>query len=435
MPHRQPAERRGVPGGGEPVPAGASVAGRRGRRHLVAAGVVLAYLMAGGITLLGGGRVAGGGWLALHLVLLGAVTNAIVVWSEHFAAALLHTRPVGERVALARVGVLNLGVLAVLTGVHGGHPALVAGGAGLLGVVVVVHALVLGAWLRRGLSARLGDTVWFYLAASGALLAGIGLGLVLSSGGLGSADAYRAVRLAHAHLNMLGWIGLAVIGTQFTLWPTVLRTRMVPGLAAAARWAFLLCVSGLATATAGLLTQQRGAAMAGLAGYAAGLGTALGPFVATMRRRRPHGAAAWLLAAGIAWFALVVVADLVALAGSNRVVDLDSRLGRLVPAVAVGFGLQVLTGALTFLLPVVWGGGAWGNRRLTRLLEVAWPARVVALNLGVALLTFGPHGAGGWAARVGWWLAGLGSGSFVLLAGAALAWRLVADAGPDHDAR
>jgi len=421
--------------GGEPSPAGASVAGRRGRRHLAAAAVVLAYLLAGGVTLLGGGRVSGGGWLALHLLLLGAVTNGIVVWSEHFAAALLHTRPVRDQVALARLAALNLGVLAVLAGVHGGHPALVAGGAGLLAAVVVVHALVLGTWLRRGLAARLGDTVWFYLAASGTLLAGMGLGVVMSSGGLGSADAYRAVRLAHAHLNMLGWIGLAVIGTQFTLWPTVLRTRMVPGLAGAARWAFLLCVGGLATATAGLLAQQRGVALAGLAAYAAGLGIALGPFVATMRRRRPRGAAAWLLAAGMGWLAFAVVADLAALFASDRVVDLDGRVGGLLPAVAVGFGLQVLTGALTFLLPVVWGRGAWGNRRLTRLLEVAWPARVAALNLGVALLTFGPRVQGGWAARVGWWLAALGSGSFVLLAGAALAWRLVTDAGPDDDAR
>ena len=36
----------------------------------------------------------------------------------------------------------------------------------------------------------------------------------------GSADAYLAMRLAHVHLNVLGWVGLAVVGTQFTLWPS-----------------------------------------------------------------------------------------------------------------------------------------------------------------------------------------------------------------------
>jgi nitrite reductase (NO-forming) len=141
-----------------------------------------------------------------------------------------------------------------------------------------------------------------------------------------------------------------------------------------------------------------------------------------------------MLAAGVAWFALAVVTDLVWLLGTDRVVDLDGQLGRLVPAVAVGFGLQVLAGALSFLLPVVWGGGPWGNRRLTRLLEAGWQARVVALNLGVALRTFGPRD--GWPAELAWWLIGLGVGSFVLLAGAALAWRAVGrvDAGPSKPA-
>ena len=77
-------------------------------------------------------------------------------------------------------------------------------------------------------------TVWFYVAAGppcwpdGARLAGRRVA--------GSADAYLALRLAHVHLNVLGWVGLAVVGTQFTLWPTVLRTRMVPGLERAVRW-------------------------------------------------------------------------------------------------------------------------------------------------------------------------------------------------------
>jgi nitrite reductase (NO-forming) len=133
--------------------------GQRGHRHAVAAAVTLAYLLAGGAVLLAGRWVSDGGWLALHLVLLGAVTNAIVVWSEHFSAALLHARPVGDRVALARIVALNLGVLAVLIGVHRGQPTLVAVGAGLLGAVVVAHALTLMGWRRRG-SATAPCTTW-----------------------------------------------------------------------------------------------------------------------------------------------------------------------------------------------------------------------------------------------------------------------------------
>jgi len=61
-------------------------------------------------------------------------------------------------------------------------------------------------------------------------------------------------------------------------------------------------------------------ALAGLAGYAAGLGVALVPFVRTALRRRPHTAASWMLGAGIAWFAVAVAADLVALASERAIV-------------------------------------------------------------------------------------------------------------------
>jgi len=150
---------------------------RRTRRHLLVAGFVLAYLAAGGVTLALGDGVVGGGWLALHLVLLGAATDAIVVWSEYFAAALLHTARTGERTATIRTLALNLGILAVLGGVHGGRPGRAAGGACLIGVVVVGHAVVLATWIGRALPSRLGNTVWFYVAAVAALVAGMGLGL------------------------------------------------------------------------------------------------------------------------------------------------------------------------------------------------------------------------------------------------------------------
>ncbi|HSO52616.1 MAG TPA: hypothetical protein VL330_07650 [Actinomycetes bacterium] len=388
---------------------------RRAPRHLLVAAFVLAYLAAGGVTLLLGGRAAGGGWLALHLVLLGAATNAIVVWSEHFAAALLRAPPVPERLATARALALNLGIVAVLGGVHGGRTALAAAGACLAGGVVLGHALVLALRIGRALPSRLGGTVWYYVAAAAALLAGMGLGLWLAGGVAGSADAHRALRLAHVHLNVLGWVGLAVVGTQFTLWPTVLRTRMEPGLELAIRRALPPLAGGLAVAAGGLAAQQRLVALAGLAAYGTGLGVALVPFVRTARRRPPRTAAAWMLGAGMAWLVVAVAADLGALAASPGVADLGGHLPRLVPMVAAGFARQTLTGALTYLLPVVFGRGASGNRRLTAILELGWPPRVAAVNLGVLALV------AGLAPALGWWLAGLGLGSFVPLAVVALA--------------
>ena len=234
---------------------------RRAPRDLLVAGFVLAYLAAGGVVLALGGRVAGGGWLALHLVLLGAASNAIVVWSEYFAAALLRVPPASERVALARAVALNLGVVAVLGGVYGGRAGLAAAGACLAGVVVLGHALALAARVGRALPGRLAGTVWFYVAGAAALLAGMGIGLWLAGGTAGSADAYRALRLAHLHLNVLGWVGLAVVGTQFTLWPTVLRTGMVPGVEQAARRSLPPLAGGLALAAAELATQAKAVAL------------------------------------------------------------------------------------------------------------------------------------------------------------------------------
>jgi len=396
------------------VTAGPERGARRSRRHRLVAGFVLAYLAAGGVTLALGDRVALGDWLALHLVLLGATTNAIVVWSEHFAAALLRTAPVGERAATVRALALNLGIVAVLAGVPTGRTALAAAGAGLAGVVVLGHALTLASRIARALPARLSGTVWFYVAAAAALLAGMGLGLWLAGGVAGSADAYVALRLAHVHLNVLGWVGLAVVGTQFTLWPTVLRTHVVPGLESAVRRSLPPLAAGVAVAATGLATRHRPVALAGLAAYAAGLAVALVPFVRTARRRPPRTAAAWMLGAGMAWLVVAVLADLGALAAGAPMADLDGRLAPLVPVVAAGFALQTLAGALTYLLPVVFGRGAAGNRRLTGILEWGWPARVAAVNLGVLVLV------AGWEPAVGWWLAGLGLGSFVLLAAAAL---------------
>ncbi|MFF8910668.1 hypothetical protein [Streptomyces olivaceoviridis] len=63
-------------------------------------------------------------WLAIHLFLLGAATTAVVVWSEHFAVALLHARHLDERWSDARLAAVNLAVAGALVGVWSDWPAL-----------------------------------------------------------------------------------------------------------------------------------------------------------------------------------------------------------------------------------------------------------------------------------------------------------------------
>jgi nitrite reductase (NO-forming) len=391
---------------------------RRARRHLLVAGFVLAYLAAGGVTLALGDGVVGGGWLALHLVLLGAATNAIVVWSEYFAAALLHTTRTGERAATIRTLALNLGILAVLGGVHGGRPGLAAGGACLIGVVVVGMR-----WCWRPGWAGLCQAGWG--TASGSTSPPSPPWLPGWAWGCGWPAGWPT---PPTPTGQCGWPMSTSTCSAGLAWRSSAPSsrcgrpccvpRMMPGLDRAVRWSLPPLVVGLAVVVAGLLTQRRVVALAGLAGYTVGLALAVGLFVRTALRRPPRTAASWMLGAGMAWFTVVVAGDLVAMAASQRVVDLDDRVARLVPAVAAGFALQTLTGALTYLLPVVFGRGALGNRRLTAILELGWPLRVGAVNLGVLVLLLVP--AGGWVTGTAWWLTGLGLGSFVPLAVVAL---------------
>src|SRR4051794_17083946 len=78
-------------------------------------------------------------WLAVHLLLLGAATDAILVWSAHFTAAVLRIpAPPHRRGEVLRLAVLNAGVVAVLTG--GGTNQTWLGLAGAVAVFAAVAA-------------------------------------------------------------------------------------------------------------------------------------------------------------------------------------------------------------------------------------------------------------------------------------------------------
>src|SRR5690554_8171045 len=74
--------------------------------------------------------VPAGGWLMLHLLLLGAVSTAILVWSQHFADTLLRrTAWGGRRFHGVRLAAHTLGAATVVTGiVTATWPVVLAGG-------------------------------------------------------------------------------------------------------------------------------------------------------------------------------------------------------------------------------------------------------------------------------------------------------------------
>ena len=357
--------------------------------HLRANAVVLVYVAAAGVAVVAHDALPVPRWLAAHLLLLGAVTNAIVTWGEHFAVALLRARPPSRRWSAARLVVLNVAVVGVLVGVSADVAWLVVAAATALTGVVVAHAVALAVVWRRALMGRFARTVAFYVAASVALVAGIALGVLTvmaHRGAWGLAAWHDRLHVAHVHANLFGWVALTVLGTLFTLWPTVLRTRMVDGVMPDATRSLWLTGSGLAVAVGSLVVSARTVAAVGLSVYAVGVALALRPFVATWRRKAPADPAAWQLAAAVAWLTAGVLADVGLLLGSSGVERYLERLDALVPPLAVGFALQVLLGALTYLVPVIRGGGPARVRETIDALSPLWVVRVVALNVGAALL-------------------------------------------------
>ncbi|WP_169515216.1 hypothetical protein [Amycolatopsis benzoatilytica] len=394
----------------------------RRRRHALAASLVAGYLIAAGGAVIAHGVLAMPEWLALHLLVLGAASNAVLVYSRHFAQALLHARPGPEWPANARLAAFNAGALAVLTGMTTRLLWLVTAGAALVVLAVLAHTAALIAMTRAAnLSGRLRVVVRYYVAAGFCLIIGGTLGGLLGDGAIRPAEWQQAVRLAHAHLNLLGWLGLVVIGTLFMLWPAVLRTRMPDTAPRTARQVLAVTVTGLAIAVTGaVLTGWRPAAhwlaVAGMVGYSAGVAYALVPAIREMRAKAPRTAAPVALLAGNGWLLTALAIDIAGLAmGSSAADDLLGRL--LVPVLGIGTVAQILTGALVFLIPVTVGGGPTGNRRLTEVLEYAWLPRAVLGNLGVLLLVLPAAGA---LRMLAWALVLAGFGSFPALVIAAL---------------
>lgn len=389
----------------------------RARRHQVTAVVVAAYLAAAGLVVATSDGGNDARWLALHLLGLGAATNAVMVWSRHFSQAVLHARLRSERAAHVRLALLNGGVVAVLSGVEAGSAPAAGAGAVVIVAAVAWHVASLGSLIHTfRLPGPLRSVSWFYVASglclvSGATIGGVMAGALVADDGV----AQRRLHLVHAQLNLLGWIGLAVLGTQVVMWPAVLRTRMSERAPAVAPWTLAGCVTGLLLLTVGTSIGERSLAVAGCAAYGVGVLLAVERLVRTLRRRLPTGLAPWSLALATGWLLAAVVVDAVRLAAST---DPDRVLHPVVPMLAVGLVAQVLVGAMTFLLPVTIGGGPVGNRRLAAVLERGAAARVVLANVGLLVAVVPAPRAvyiAGWAAVLS------GLGAFLPLLAVALA--------------
>jgi nitrite reductase (NO-forming) len=327
-------------------------------------------------------------WLLLHLLLLGAITHSILVWSQHFTDALLHNAVTASdrRARSIRLGLLNAGVLAVILGVPGVHWGLVVAGASAVVAAVGWHGLSLVLQLRRGLGSQFAVTIRYYVAAAALLPVGVLFG-VLMARGLPMAWHERLMT-AHVIVNLLGWLGLTVLGTLLTLWPTMLRTRIAEGAEAVARRALWPLLAGLTIAVAGCVADLRPLVGVGMLAYAAGLVLMARPFVVALRHKAPAHFPTWSVLAAVVWLTGLVVALGVMVTLAEGWDTAHEHVETLTPAFAVGFGAQVLLGALSYLIPVSVGRGPVGVRAANTVLDRGSSLRIAVVNAGlpVALL-------------------------------------------------
>ncbi|MDN5797500.1 MAG: multicopper oxidase domain-containing protein [Intrasporangium sp.] len=324
-------------------------------------------------------------WLMVHLVVLGAVTHSAMVWSVHFTDALLRTREGFEerRVQSIRLGIFHIGAIAVFIGVPTSiWPLTIAGGT-LISGAVLWHAVMLVRRLRAALPGRFRITVRYYVVAALLLPVGALFGVLLARG---LADPWQGrLLVAHSMTNLLGWIGLTVLGTLVTLWPTMLRTRMAPNAESASKHALPILGVGLLLVIVGPLLDEARLGAIGVVAYLVGTLWVYRPILTAARQRPPSAFPTMSAGAGLVWLPVGLGLMAWSLATRGSWAALADNYGILTTIFVVGFALQVLLGALSYLLPVVIGGGPSVLRAGMAELERWSTLRVAVANLGLAL--------------------------------------------------
>jgi hypothetical protein len=336
----------------------------------------------------------------IHSALVGGVTQMIFGALLTFIPPLLMVPFEPKKTRAVQYLLLNGGALGMVLGfgfVH--YPAV-----GFSGLAVALAFLLLLrdtlAMVRKSLS-RPGLHLWFYGLAAFSLFGGIALGELIAFGGLGP-ESIGPARLAHLHLNLLGFVTLTIIGTMQTMFPTVTAGRLASERLAVL--AFVLLPIGVIALVSGFLLQMP------LVELAAGIVFLVGVSLYGTNILRTWWAAPnkWSLPvlhllAGTGWLALTVIVGIL-LAWNDRIEPPAYSIGTAhlmsySHMAFIGFILQTIIGALSHLLPVILVLTRVNSQkkrrpyleRLTAHIERWKWIQISALNLGVLVMAgWGP---------------------------------------------
>lgn len=161
-------------------------------------------------------------WLALHLALLGGISQLVLGAGQFFSCAFLATTPPSRQVTAAQLVVWNVGTASVAVGVVAAVGPLVDAGGGLIVLGLLLFASSLRAMQRRSLQ-RARWAVRWYQASASCLALGALVGVLLAAG---VAWRHGSLLGAHLALNLAGWLGTAIVGTLHTFFPSLTGTRL-----------------------------------------------------------------------------------------------------------------------------------------------------------------------------------------------------------------
>lgn len=324
-------------------------------------------------------------WAPLHAALLGALGSAITIWSAHFADTLLHRPAWGGALMLnGRLGLHSVGAALVITGVCINSQIVIGVGASCVAVSATLGVVAMVVQKRRAVAARMAALVDYYICSLSYLMVGALAGWSIKYFDFkGQAAWSNRMYLAHVPIMVLGVLGITVLGTLVVLWPTMLRTKMEPAAPRQAQRA----LPGLALAVALIAFSGLWRPLAGIGAllYLLSAVAVVAPLWRTGARKGVTNYAGLSTAAALAWLAWCVIrlgvgVSYAANDDAARAVAHGLRL-----AVVGGFALQILLAALSFLTPVMLGGGPAMSRLTHAIMERYTWWRITTINLCLAL--------------------------------------------------
>ena len=324
-------------------------------------------------------------WAPLHAALLGALGSAITIWSAHFADTLLHRPAWGGALMLnGRLGLHSVGAALVITGVCINSQIVIGVGASCVALSATLGVVAMVVQKRRAVAARMAALVDYYICSLSYLMVGALAGWSIKYFDFkGQAAWSNRMYLAHVPIMVLGVLGITVLGTLVVLWPTMLRTKMEPTAPRQAQRA----LPGLALAVAVIAFSGLWRPLAGIGAllYLLSAVAVVAPLWRTGARKGVTNYAGLSTAAALAWLAWCVIRLGVGVSyaaddDAARAVAHGLRL-----AVVSGFALQILLAALSFLTPVMLGGGPAMSRLTHAIMDRYTWWRITTINLCLAL--------------------------------------------------